>query len=535
MLQTTRAYRGMVTSPHHLASEAGLRVLRDGGNAIEASVAMAATLTVVYPHMNALGGDNFWLISDAAKTVTAVDACGAAASAADLKFYRSKGHDAIPSRGPLAALTVGGAVSGMARVLDLSKTLNGRLPLERLFEDAIHFADGNLPGGGVAITKTLSRNLAAKRAELSKVPGFSEAYGYSDQEALQPGHSLSQPRLAETLRRLARDGLESFYRGDLARSVSADLARAGSPISAEDLGRHQALDVTPLSLDVRGHRLFNMPPPTQGLATLIILGLYDRLGVQDAETAPFVHALVEATKQAFRVRDAHVVDPAYMTTAPESFLTPAALDAMAAEIDTNRAAPWPHPSRQGDTVWFGAIDGDGIAVSAIQSLYWEFGSGVILDETGITWQNRGTSFSLDPAHHNALQPGRRPFHTIHPALAHLADGRVMPWGTMGGEGQPQTQAMIFARHVLHRMDLQDSVTAPRWLLGRTWGEETTTLKLENRMDAGVIDWMRNAGHVVEMMRPFDEMMGHAGALVRHPTGLIEGATDPRSDGAAVGF
>ena len=208
---------------------------------------------------------------------------------------------------------------------------------------------------------------------------------------------------------------------------------------------------------------------------------------------------------------------------------------MAASIDPAKAAPWPHPSQQGDTVWFGAIDGDGTAVSAIQSLYWEFGSGVILDETGITWQNRGTSFSLDETHHNALKPRRRPFHTIQPALAHLADGRVMPWGTMGGEGQPQTQTMIFARHVLHGMDLQGSITAPRWLLGRTWGEETTTLKLENRIDQAVIDWLTSAGHAVEMTGPYEDMMGHAGALVRHPSGLIEGASDPRSDGAAVGF
>ena len=529
MLQTTRAYRGMVTAPHHLASEAGLRVLREGGNAIEAAVATAATLTVVYPHMNALGGDNFWLIHGPDHNVSAIDACGAAASKASMEFYGSQGFDAIPSRGPLAALTVAGAVSGMAAALKASAASGGTMPLERLFEDAIHYAEAGVPAPA-----TLAGNIAAKMGDLAEVAGFGDVY-LPDGTPLATGARVTQPRLAETMRMLAQDGLDSFYRGTLSERIAADLARVGSPITGEDLERHKALDVTPLTLDVAGHRLFNMPPPTQGLACLMIPGIYERLGVQEAETREFVHALVEATKQAFRIRDAHVSDPAYMREPAGSFLQSDRLDAMAADIDPERAAPWPHPSAEGDTVWFGAVDGEGRAVSAIQSIYWEFGSGVILEDTGLTWQNRGTSFSLDPRHHNHLMPGRRPFHTIQPALAHLSDGRVMPYGTMGGEGQPQTQAMIFARHVLHGMGLQESVTAPRWLLGRTWGEETTTLKLENRIGDEVLDWLRAAGHVVEVTGPYEDMMGHAGALVLHPDGLIEGATDPRSDGAAVGY
>ena len=529
MLQTTRATRGMVSAPHHLASEAGLRVLRDGGNAIEASVAVAATLTVVYPHMNALGGDNFWLLHHPDHPVTAIDACGGAAGAASVEFYKDQGLDAIPSRGPLAALTVAGATSGLARALEDSAKWGGTLPLARLFEDAVYYAENGVPA-----PETLVRNARVKAPDLHDIPGFSNVY-LAGSETPKIGEIVKQPRLAETMRRLAKNGLDSFYRGDLARSIAADLARVGSPLTAADLARHQALEVTPLTLDVQGHTLYNMPPPTQGLAALIILGIYDRLNVKTAENAPFVHALVEATKQAFRIRDAHVSDPAYMSAPATNYLMPERLDAMTADINASEAAPWPHPSKRGDTVWFGAVDNEGRAVSAIQSIYWEFGSGVILDETGLTWQNRGTSFSLDPAHHNSLKPHRRPFHTIQPALAHLSDGRVMPWGTMGGEGQPQTQAMIFARHVLHGQDLQDSITAPRWLLGRTWGEETTTLKLENRLDPAVIDWLKNAGHAVEIMGPYEEMMGHAGALVWHPSGLIEGATDPRSDGAAVGY
>ena len=197
--------------------------------------------------------------------------------------------------------------------------------------------------------------------------------------------------------------------------------------------------------------------------------------------------------------------------------------------------PWPEALSKGDTVWLGAVDDQGRAVSFIQSIYWEFGSGTVLDKTGITWQNRGTSFSLDPRHHNCLKPGRRPFHTIQPALARLSDGRVMPYGTMGGEGQPQTQAMIFSRHVLHGQELQQAVSAPRWLLGRTWGKNTTNLRIENRFDPAVITALNNAGHDVQEVGAFEEIMGHAGALVHHRGGLIEGAADPRSDGQVAAF
>ena len=530
MLQTARSYRGMVTAPHHLAARAGLRVLEDGGNAVEAMVAAAAAITVVYPHMNALGGDNFWLIHTPGKDVVGIDACGGAAAAADIDFYRSQGFETIPSRGGLAALTAAGAVSGWQEALRMSREdWGGAVPLARLLEDAVYFAKD-----GVAVTHSLADNIRSKRDELEDAFGFSEKY-LQEGEPPEVGTRFRQPRIAETLTRLAATGLDDFYRGELARMLAADLQRAGTPLRLEDLNAHHARIVAPLSLRVAGHDLYNMPPPTQGLASLILLGIYERLGIRDVDSAEYVHALVEAAKRAFRVRDRYVTDPDYMTVDPSDFLQGDMLDEMAADIDPAAALPWPETASQGDTVWLGAIDGDGRAVSFIQSIYWEFGSGVVLEDTGITWQNRGTSFSLDPNHHNALKPGRRPFHTIQPALARLSDGRVMPYGTMGGEGQPQTQAMIFSRHVLHGQDLQAAVTAPRWLLGRTWGAETTNLRIENRFDAGVIAALRKRGHDVEEIGPYDDLTGHAGALVRHPSGLIEGASDPRSDGLAAGF
>ncbi len=530
MLQTVQSYRGMVTASHHLAARAGLRVLEDGGNAIEAMIAAASTIAVVYPHMNALGGDNFWLIHTPGGEVTGIDACGAAAARADIDFYKGQGFDAIPSRGPLAALTVAGAVSGWEEAYRFSREKwGGRLSLARILEDATFYAQH-----GFAVTKTQAANTNGKLKELQNVPGFASTFlpaGYPP----AVGYRFRQPALAGTLKALADKGLDSFYRGELARTIASELEGVGSPITGADLERHRALRLKPLSVEVAGHKIFNMPPPTQGLASLILLGVFERLGVKEAEGFDFVHGLVEATKRAFRIRDRHVTDPQYMLADPLSFLTKANLDALAAEISMKTALPWPEPAAPGDTVWLGAADSEGRVVSFIQSIYWEFGSGVVLPETGITWQNRGVSFSLDPSHHNCLKPHRRPFHTIQPALGRLSDGRVMAYGTMGGEGQPQTQAMVFARHVLFDQTLQQAITAPRWLLGRTWGASATNLRIENRFAPDVLTALKNAGHDLEIVSDFDEVMGHAGAVVYHPDGLIEGAADPRGDGLPGGF
>jgi gamma-glutamyltranspeptidase/glutathione hydrolase len=281
--------------------------------------------------------------------------------------------------------------------------------------------------------------------------------------------------------------------------------------------------------------IYNLPPPTQGVASLMILALFERLGVTRADGFDFVHGLVEATKQAFLLRDAHIADPETMTVDPSTWLEPEFLDERAGRIDGGRALPWPPVAAPGDTVWLGVIDGEGRAVSFIQSVYWEFGSGVVLEDTGILWQNRGSSFALADGPPNRLAPGRRPFHTLNPALARLDDGRVMSYGTMGGEGQPQTQAAVFARHVLFGHDLQAAITAPRWLLGRTWGAESTTLKLESRFDADLIAALAAAGHDVETVTPYSDQMGHAGAVVCHADGRLEGASDPRSDGGVAAF
>jgi len=530
MIQTPRATRGMVTAPHHLASQAGLRVLADGGNAVEAMVAAAATVAVVYPHMNGLGGDNFWLVhAPGADAPLAIDACGAAARGASIAGYRARGLDAIPGRGPDAAVTVAGAVSGWQAALEACAAWGPALPLARLFEDAEWYARTGIP-----VTASQAANTRTKLAELEGVGGFADLYLPGGAPPLE-GQRLANPALARTLDRLARDGLDDFYRGDLARDNAAALARAGSPLGAEDLRAHRARVVTPLTVAVDGARLYNLPPPTQGLASLLILAQYQGMRAAEAEGFDFVHRLVECTKTAFVVRDREITDPDWMDGDPARWLTDNSVAALAAGVNPARARPWPAPPAGGDTVWLAAVDAQGHAVSMIQSLYWEFGSGVVLPETGIVWQNRGTSFALDPAARNPLAPGRRPFHTIQPALALFRDGRVMPYGCMGGEGQPQSQAAVFSRYAWHGQSLQHSVTAPRWLLGRTWGEASTNLKLESRIGANVIEALRAAGHDVQVVGPYEEIMGHAGAIVRHPDGTLEGAADPRGDGLVAGY
>ena len=530
MLQTLRSNRGMVTSSHHLAAEAGLQILRDGGNAIEAMVAAAATISVVYPHMNGLGGDGFWLISEPGNRVPrAINAVGAAGAQADVDLYRRQGLDEIPSRGPLAANTVAGTISGWQAALELSASWGGRLPLARLLEDATHYAEAGFPVSDGQYHNTLN-----KRAELIDVPGWADCF-LADGEPPAPGTRFKQPALAATLRRLADAGLDDIYRGELARSIGADLERAGSPVNAGDYARQRAITTDPLCVRLRCGSVYNVTPPSQGLASLIILGLFDRLECGEADAFDHVHGVVEATKHAILLRNAHVTDPAYMNIDPQSLLDGDALDRLAAEIDPSRAMPWPRDPVPGDTVWLGAVDAAGRAVSFIHSIYWEFGSAVVLRDSGIQCQNRGSSFSLDSSAQNALRPGRLPFHTNNPALALLDDGRVMVYGAMGGEGQPQTQAAVFTRYAMLGAELQQAITAPRWVLSRTWGDARTDLRLESRFAPELIEALRDAGHVVNTVDAFDEAMGHAGAIVLHRSGLMEGATDPRSCGAVSAF
>jgi gamma-glutamyltranspeptidase len=541
MANSALGCRGMAVAPHNLAAESAVSVLREGGNALEAMIAAAATIAVVYPHMNSIGGDGFWVINGPGNLAGGIDASGAAAGLASQEWFLEKNiHDKIPFRGGVAALTVAGTISGWGKAQALSqKALGGRLPLSRLVADAAYLAECGIP-----VTGSQHASTRAKLDELKHQPGFSETFLIQG-EIPEQGAWFKQPRLARTLTQIGREGTESFYRGRLAKQIASELKALGSPLKLADLNRHQAQLVDPLTTKVSAKalgpnasaRLFNMVPPSQGLVSLMILGIMERLkgwGL-DPEGADFIHAQVEATKIAFKIRDRHLTDRAFMKISPSSLLEDDHLNLLAKQINSNQAAPWGTKTSAGDTIWMGVVDKNGVSVSFIQSIYHEFGSGIVLPQTGINWQNRGCSFSLDPGHINALVPFKKPFHTLNAGMAQMSSGGSMVYGTMGGDGQPQTQATIFLRAMQFGDHPQLAVERPRWLLGRTWGVPSDTLKLESRFDAAVFTKLRALGHEVETLTDWDESVGHAGMIIRHANGVLQGGFDPRSNGAAIGF
>lgn len=517
-------------APHGSASAAGQAILIQGGNALEAMVAMAATIAVVYPHMNGVGGDGVWLIREPGGKVRCLEAIGFAGSSATIRAYFDAGHErATPPRGPLAALTTPGAVSGWAQALELSKALGGRLPLSDLLRDAIRHAREGCP-----VSASEARTKPNKLANLKEAPGFAAAF-LDNGEPAKAGDLRKQEKLAETLDHLGRAGLADFYRGDVAREIAADLARIGSPVTRDDLRKQEARWRAPLSVRLTDATVFNSAPPTQGLASLMILGLFERLSVKRADGFEHVHGLVEATKRAFAVRDRECADFEWPANDPERWLAPRALEREAQAIFMSRAAPFPLAASNGDTVWMGAVDATGLAVSYIQSIYWEWGSGCVLPATGVLMSNRGVAFSLDETSAHALEPGRRPFHTLNPPLAAFDDGRVAAYGAMGGDGQPQFQAQILSR-VRFGAPPDAAVEAPRFLLGRAWGDASAALKLEDGFDPTLVRALERAGHEVAVSNDVNpDAFGHAGILVRAPNGRIRGAHDPRSDGGMSGF
>lgn len=535
MLHTPTALRGMISAPHHAAAQSGLAVLREGGNAIEAMVAAAATCAVAYPHMNGLGGDAFWLIHEPGRPPVSIDGSGASGRGVSLELYRSQGLDAVPQRGPLAAITVAGAVSSWQSALEISTSRwGGGMGLDRLLADAIAYAND-----GVAHSASQHRVAVREKDRLAGLPGFAATF-LDDGAVPALGARRTNPALGALLADLARHGLDDFYRGAVARRIAADLAAVGSPLKGEDLARHRPVRRRPLSLTLPdtagGVTLFNAPPPTQGLAALMILGLVDRQRPAAAETFEHIHAIVEATKVAFKVRNAHLADPLHMSVHPSTYVNDHVLDRLAGDIAARTAAPWPARLGAGDTIYMACADAHGRVVSFIQSVFHGFGSGVVLPETGLLWHNRGAAFSLDPLSVNVLTPGRKPFHTLAPALAKFRDGRVMAYGTMGGDGQPQTQAALFTRYARFGQGVQEAVTAPRWVLGKSYGEgKPHDLKVESRVESEVLHALRRAGHDIAVLGPFEEIMGHAGAVVWHPDGLLEGATDPRGDGVVAAW
>jgi oxamate amidohydrolase len=523
------ATRGMVATPHYLASQAGLRLLQEGGTAVDAAVAAAAVLTVVYPHNTSLGGDLFALVHDPRRgAVEALNASGRAAARASIDLYRGAGYEVIPPRGPLAALTVPGAVDGWCELLERA----GRKELGQVLQPAIEYAEQGHP-----VSSRLAEWLTTDRELLAASVSTARTYLQSDGRAPAQGELLRQPNLARSLRQLATSGRESFYRGELGERICEALAAVGSPLTLDDFAAHRSEWQQPISTRYRDQDVYQLGPSTQGVTALQILNIAEDWDLQAlGDGSPdYYHLLVEATRQALRDR-ALISDPAFVDVPLERLLSKEYAARLRSEIDPRRAGPLNLAPAGGDTIYLCVADGDGLLVSLIQSVYWDFGSGVVAGDTGILLQNRGTFFSLDPAEPNRLEPGKRTFHTLIPAML-AADGQ--PWlayGNMGGEGQPQSQAAIVTRIIDFGYELQAAIEAPRWLLGRAWGEPSTLLKLDQQVPAGVVEQLAGMGHAVEVLPPWSETLGHAQAVgVDRQRGILLGAADPRGDGAAVGF
>lgn len=530
MSKTAFSGAGVVTSPHWLATEAGRDVLAHGGNAIEAALAIGSTLSVVCPHMNGLGGDGFWLACDEQGRLIGFDGAGPAGGQYSADLYLSKGLGVIPPRGPLAANTVAGLVSVWSEAHQFGRSQwDGKFSWSELLEPAEHYASSGFPSSA-----SQHRCLAEKSSEFEELDKLFETFASGSPLA---GTAFRQPLLAATLAKLRDQGADGFYRGELADLIVAGLQNHGSLLQREDFANYKSRRVKPLTCPYQNGMLANMPPPTQGLASLMILGLIDRfdLASMDHLGAEYVHLVVEATKAAFSARDRYISDPDFVQIPTERLLSGGCLDNLAKCVSTEKAQPWGMGVGPGDTVWFGVMDGKGRAVSAIQSIYFEYGSGVMAGETGIVWQNRGCSFSLKAGEANFLEPGKRPFHTLNPAM-YLRNGRpVLVYGTMGGDGQPQTQAALATRAINFQLPIGQVVAAPRWLLGRTWGDSSISLKLEKRFSQDVYDNLLAKGHVLEWVDEFSQLMGHAGAIRLSGSGTMEAAADPRCDGSAEGL
>ncbi len=511
------------SAPHAQAAEIGLDVLREGGSAVDAMIAAAAAITVLYPHMNSLAGDGFWLIHKPGAEPLAIDACGCAAGLANIDWYRAQGLVQIPSRGALATLTLGGTLAGWQSARSITSS---SFPLSRLLAPAIALARG-----GITVTKSLAVASAKVETELADQAEYRRVF-MPDGRPLQEGETLINGDLATTLTWLVNHGLESVYRGELAAHIATELEQLGSPLRLADLQDYRARIVKPLSVHTRFGQCYNLPAPTQGVASLLILAIYDRLYQSHWSETERVHGLIEATKLAFLVRDREVADPHRLSERWNHLLDDDHIDQLAAVVSP-RALPWPQVAEPGDTVWMGCVDSQGTMVSFIQSIYWEFGAGVVVPGTGLVWNNRGVGFGLDASQRNALAPGYKPFHTLNPALTVLSDGRRISYGTMGGEGQPQTQAALLTRYLYDGLSLDESIKRGRWLLGRTWGDNNHDLKMEQDLVDKLGEQLRARGHSIKPVALHSEMMGHAGAVVSHGDGSVTAASDPRSDGAAV--
>lgn len=506
---------GMVTAGHPAAAVAGAEMLRRGGNAVDAAVASAAALAVAIPHMNGLGGDVIALVYEAASgRVTTVNGSGAAPAAASVAHYRSLGHESIPRRGPLS-MSVPGVVRGWADCLERW----GTRPLAECLEFAIVIAET-----GVALDQGhvdfFGEEVYAELAAES--PALARTFVEPGRHPL--GRRLKQPLLAQTLRALAAEGADSFYRGGVARALVADLREQGALLAAADLAQHRTLFQESLSTRFRGRDVHVAPPNSQGLALTLLLGLTEHQPPERRGGRFEPGAFLPLKRTAFELRDAYACDPA-RSRLPDDLLTEAALRALAQRADTSEART---EGGGGDTSTLVVIDAKGNAVSWVQSLFEPFGSGVVSESTGVVLHNRLHLERLDDDPVHGLAPGVRPFHTLCPALV-VADGRCeMSIATPGDHGQPQTLYQVL-RHVYEEeLSIQAAIERPR--IRHDTGSE---VMLEDRVPQAWWRAIEAAGYVPAPLGPWSPKMGGVNAVRHMPDGLLMAGADPRRSSYAV--
>jgi len=522
----TLARRGLVVAPHYLAAEAGLDLLKAGGNAIDAAIAANAMLQVVYPFVCGLGGDVFMIIYEARSgKLYGLNGSGRSASAATIERYRELGYTTMPVLG-IHSVTVPGCVDGWGA----AASRFGRVGLARALTPAIEYAEE-----GFAIGPELHASLAtfSARPEVHR-----SWHKHFLPEATVPplGTVIRFPTLARTLRILGKEGPDTFYRGAIASQITTFFSQEGGLITGNDLAAHRSEWVTPLCVSFSDLRIYELPPNTQGVTALQMLGILDRQTLGSNPLAPeTIHVAVEAKKLAFADRAAYLTDPVYMRVDPAALIDVSYLDQRSALIDPARAqSSVALGSFTGDTIYLCTADREGNVVSLIQSNYRGFGSGVVVDDTGIVLQNRGAYFSLDPAAANALRPAKRTLHTLIPSMA-LRNGRpAVVFGTMGGDGQPQTHLQVYTALARFGLNMQQAIEMPRWVHGASAGQEK--LLVEGRFPAETVEALRQAGHGVQVGADWLRAMGHAQGIVFDPaTGVMQGGSDPRAEGVAAGW
>lgn len=531
----TMAPKGMVVSPHALASEAGVEILKAGGSAVDAAIATSAALSVLYPHMTGLGGDAFWLIYDAGSNkVEYLDAAGRAAASASVGWFQQRGLDEIPFRGVLpATLTVPGAVDGWCT----AHGQFGKLPLSRLLDPAVELARNGFP-----ITARLSSWISTF-LQTDQFNEDAQKIFMPNGSVPPPGALITNPNLARTIEAVGDGGRDAYYEGDIARQMAA-FARANDGFFTEKDFRSQRSNWgEPIQGSYRGITIYETPPPTQGFTVLEMMNLLEDYDAADWDYlgADHVHHLVQAKQIAYHDRDRHLADPAFAKMPVEQLLSKEYATERRKLIDSKRAMGWDevpsYGTLKGDTTYIGVVDANGDAASLIHSVYANFGSGVVAGNTGVLLQNRSAYFSLDPEHPNRLEAGKRPSHTLLASLA-FRDGKL--WqvlGCMGADGQPQIHLQVYLGLIDHGLDIQQAVEAPRWLSGRyALGEPRDLLNIEARFPAGTIDELERRGHIVNRWPDWHELAGHCHGITIDPNfGTRLGGADPRSDGAAIGY